>query len=231
MKLAFLSDAHCNSVGLAACLKHIEGFDVDGTFFLGDAVGYLSHPEAVLEMLRQSGVQCQQGNHEAMLLGELPLDAERDAPYRISVQRERLDETARHDLAGWPLIRELDVSGVRMLLSHGSPAPSITERVYEDTPWDPGVEFSYDVVFIGHTHRPFVRRHNEVQLVNVGSCGMPRDRGNLASFVIYDCARRDAQIYRVPFDVERTLKLHGDGVPPEVRAVFDRRKAFHGEVL
>lgn len=231
MKLALLSDAHCNSVGLAACLEHIDGFDVDGTFFLGDAVGYLSNPQAVLEMLRHSGAQCQKGNHEAMLLGELPLDEERDASYRLSVQRESLDEAARNDLAAWPLMRELQLSGVRMLLSHGSPAPSIVDRVYEDTPWHPGADFPYDVVFIGHTHRPFVRRHNEVQLVNVGSCGMPRDRGNLASFVIYDCASRDAEIYRVPFDVERTLKLHGDGVPPAVRAVFGRQETFHGELL
>jgi len=231
MKLAFLSDAHCNSVGLAACLEHIAAFGVDDTFFLGDAVGYLSDPAVVLQTLRRSGAQCQQGNHEAMLLGELPLDAERDAHYRLSVQRERLDEAARNELAAWPLMRELRVSGVRMLLSHGSPAPSIVERTHEDTAWDPGGDCPYDVVLVGHTHRPFVRRYDEVQLVNVGSCGLPRDQGNLASFVIYDCVRRDAEIYRVPFDVERALNLHGDGISAEVRAVFDRREPFHGEVL
>lgn len=231
MRLALLSDAHCNSVGLVACLRHIERMDVDAIYFLGDAVGYLSDPARVLGELQRVGAHCQKGNHEAMLLGDLPLDAGRDAFYRLALQRDALGESSRDHLAQWPLLRELEIDGARLLLSHGSPAPSITERIHQDTPWEPGPDFAYDVVFIGHTHRPFARRHNNVQLVNVGSCGMPRDRGDLASFVIYDGATREPHIYRVPFSLDEVLQLHGAGVPAEVRALFERRDAFNGEVL
>lgn len=231
MKLALLSDAHGNSIGLDACLRCISGLDVDDIYFLGDAVGYLTDPVPVLQRLRDAAVSCQKGNHEAMLLGELPLDPRRDAFYRLSVQREALTGELSERLSAWPRVRELDVGGVRMLLSHGSPAPSLSERVYEDTPWRPDAGFPYDVAFIGHTHRPFVRRCDDVLLVNVGSCGMPRDRGDLASWVLYDTDAREARIYRVPFDVDRALELHGEGVPDEVTAVFERREEFHGTVL
>lgn len=231
MKLALLSDAHCNSVGLAACLRHIEAFEVDETFFLGDAVGYLSDPTPVLELLRDAGVHCQKGNHEAMLLGELPLSPDRDAFYRLTRQREELPSDAQRVLAGWPEVRELDRGGVRILLSHGSPAPSLTERIHEDSDWQPPPGFAHDVAVIGHTHRPFIRRCGEALLINVGSCGMPRDRGDLAAFAIYDCDRREAEIYRVPFDVERALELHGAGVAAGVLAVFTRRGRFNGTLL
>ncbi len=231
MKLALLSDAHCNAVGLAVCLARIDEMQVDATFFLGDAVGYLSRPADTLEALEAASVACQKGNHEAMLLGELQLDPGRDRWYRLAAQRRELDDTATGAMAAWPTVRELEVDGARILLSHGSPAPSIDERVHEDTPWSPPSDFLYDVVFIGHTHRPFIRREGDVQLVNVGSCGMPRDRGDLASFVVYEGESGTVRIYRVPFDVERTLRRHGDGVAAEVRSVFARREPFHGEVL
>ena len=176
-------------------------------------------------------MQCQQGNHEAMLLGDLPLDEERDVHYRLSLQRDALDPAERDWVATWPLHRELEFDGAHLLLSHGSPAPSIVERIHVDTPWAPQPGFPYDVAFIGHTHRPFVREHDGVQLINVGSCGMPRDRGDLASFVMYDCERRHADIYRVPFDVEETLRLHGAGVPDKVREGFARDEEYRGELL
>jgi predicted phosphodiesterase len=231
MRLALLSDAHGNSVGLAACLERIAALAVDEIYFLGDAVGYLSDPQPVLRLLRDAGALCQKGNHEAMLLGDLPLDAERDVFYRLSTQRRVLRPRDLEELAAWPEVREVDAGPLRLLLSHGSPAPSIVERVHEDTPWSPPADFAYDAAFIGHTHRPFARRCDGVQLVNVGSCGLPRDRGDLASFVVYDGETGEAQIYRVPFDVARTLELHGAGVPAEVTAVFERREAFHGLLL
>lgn len=231
MRVALLSDAHCNSVGLVACLEKIRGLDVDEIYFLGDAVGYLSDPEPALALLRGSGARCQQGNHEAMLVGNLPLDDERDAFYRLSEQRRRLPADTVRRLAAWPLVREPVFGDVRALLSHGSPAPSLEERIYEDGDWQPGDGFAYDVAFVGHTHRAFVRRFGGVQLVNVGSCGLPRDRGDLASFVVYDVERREPLIYRVPFDVEEALERHGAGVAPEVRAVFGRRGDYHGTIV
>jgi predicted phosphodiesterase len=231
VRLAFLADAHGNSVGLAACLERIAAFEVAETYFLGDAVGYLSDPQPALRLLAGAGVKCQKGNHEAMLLGGLPLDPRRDAFYRLDRQRAELPPERLEELSAWPVRREIACDGARLLLSHGSPSPSLEERVHEDTPWQPGPDFAFDGAFIGHTHRPFVRRVGDVLLVNVGSCGLPRDRGDLAAFVIYDGQQRAARIYRVPFDVERALALHGAGVPDEVRAVFARRGPFHGEVV
>jgi predicted phosphodiesterase len=231
MRLALLSDAHGNSVGLAACLRRIAEMEVDAIYFLGDAVGYLSAPAAVLELLEAAGASCLKGNHEAMLLGELPLEPERDRYYRLTAQRDELDAAAIARLAAWPEHRELEVDGARILLAHGSPAPSIVERIHEDTPWAPGPDFPYEAAFIGHTHRAFIRREGGVWLVNVGSCGLPRDRGDLAAFAIYDGQTGEPRIHRVRFDVERALRLHGREIAAKVRQAFHRKGPFHGDVL
>jgi predicted phosphodiesterase len=231
MKIALLSDAHGNSVGLAACLRQIERRGIDDIYFLGDLVGYLANPVPALELLRGADVACQKGNHEAMLLGELPLDAERDRFYGLAAARELLGEEVLAEIAAWPATRELVVDGARLLLSHGSPAPSLTEYVRENTPWEPPPGFPYDAVFLGHTHRPYIRRCGAVDLINVGSCGLPRDRGDLASFVVWDGETRTAELLRVHFGTARTLELHGDGVHPEVRARFARREDFNGVVV
>ena len=62
-------------------------------------------------------------------------------------------------------------------------------------------EIGADVVFMGHTHHPFVRQVNRKLFVNVGSCGLPRGQDPRASVCNFDVAERRAQIIR--FDVSK----------------------------
>lgn len=231
MKLGLLSDVHGNPIALATCLRALEASKVDRVHFLGDAVGYLDGGREVLRMLGEAGAICQMGNHDAMLLGQLPLDPARDRIYRLGVQRERLDATELAELASWPETRELVVDGVRILFVHGSPRPSITEYLYPDTPIELPAGFAHDVVFVGHSHRPFIRRHDEVLVVNVGSVGLPRDRGDLASLAVFDTATREARVLRIPFDRERVLATVAADAAPEVRGVLHRTQDFFGETM
>lgn len=229
MKLGFVSDVHGNPIALEACLRALGRLSIDSLYFLGDAVGYFDGELEVLAMLREAGAFCQKGNHEAMLLGELPLDPTRDRIYRLAQARARLAPEDLAELASWPMTRELAIEGVRILLAHGSPAPSITEYVYPDTPLVLPEPFAYDVVFLGHSHRPFVRRAGEVTVVNVGSTGLPRDTGDLASCAVFDTTTREARVLRIPFDRERVLATLGATAAPEVREVLLRRQPAFGE--
>lgn len=229
MRLGFVSDVHGNPVALRRCLDTLAAEGIDALYFLGDAFGYFDGGMEVIAMLRAAGAVCQKGNHDAMLLGELPLDPGRDRIYRLAHARTQLTEDVRRFVASWPEHRELEVDGLRILLAHGSPAPSITEYVHPDTPIVLPADFRFDVVFLGHSHRPFVRRVGDVIVVNVGSCGQPRDRGDTAACAIFDTVGRTTRVLRIPFDRDRVLATIGASAAPEVRDVLHREQDCFGE--
>ncbi len=223
MLLGFYSDAHGNPRGAEACLRVLSQQRLDRLYFLGDAVGYMPDAEAVLDLVLQSGAHCIRGNHEEMLLGNLPYTAAREAIYRIAPARDRLTHEHRAFITSWPLRREETHDGVRFLLVHGSPTDPIGGYVYPDTELTGFAELSCDVVLMGQTHRPFVRTAGAVTAINVGSSGMPRDVGNLASCAVYDTSSRTAEILRVPFDAARVVMDLGDRVDASVSACLERK--------
>ena len=81
----------------------------------------------------------------------------------------------------------------------------------------------FDAVVMGHTHRPFVRSSGGKTFVNVGSVGLPRDRGDLAGFAMYDTETNQFEIVRVALDVDAILAAYGDRIADNVRDCLRRR--------
>jgi putative phosphoesterase len=222
MLIGFYSDAHGNPRGAEATLRVLQKHRLDRLYFMGDAVGYMPDAEAVLDLVAASGAECLRGNHEEMLLGNLPYTDAREAVYRIAPARERLTAERRAWISSWPLRREETHDGVRFLMVHGSPSDPIGGYVYPDTELVGFESLPCDVVLMGQTHRPFVRSAGSVAAVNVGSCGMPRDVGRLASCAIYDTTSRAVEILRIPFDAARLVSDLGARVDPSVSACLER---------
>jgi len=122
MMVGFVSDAHGNPAGLAGCLRAVERRGAGRIYFLGDAVGYLPEVNEVLDLLRSSAAVCIRGNHEAMLLGALPIPADRAGIYRLDEARQRLHDRHRAWIETWPEHLEVALEGAQLLLVHGSPA-------------------------------------------------------------------------------------------------------------
>jgi predicted phosphodiesterase len=224
MKIGLLSDAHgsVEAFGLAVDVLVAEG--ATSLYFLGDAVGYL--PGAgVLEAITTLGVPAVCGNHEAMLLTGM-VDPRRDRTYRLEQTRRSLPAATLDEVRAWPDRRKLDAPCGPLLMVHGSPADTIWGYVYPDTDLAPFAQPPGTTVFMGNTHRPFVREHEGALFVNVGSCGLPRDCGAHGAACLFDNESGEATIVR--FDIrdatERALQRVGD-VAPEVLSTFQRRSA------
>jgi predicted phosphodiesterase len=222
VRLGFLSDAHGNPMALEVCLRALADAGAEQLHFLGDAVGYMPGEAEVLEQLRAAGAVCIRGNHEAMLLGELPVSEQSEQVYRLAGARARLRPEHRAWIATWPLQRELEVAGRRLLLVHGSPQDPLGGYIYPDTDLAAFAGLPYDRVLLGQTHRPFVRAAGPVEVVNIGSSGMPRDVGNLASCAIYDSSDHKMQLLRCPFDAEAVIAAYADQVDTSVIACLRR---------
>ncbi len=221
MRIGCVSDAHGNPQALAACLALLSRAGVDRYVFLGDAVGYLPRAGQVLALLRAAGCLCLKGNHEAMLLGDRPIEGERDAVYRLAETRRALAPADWAWLRSWRLRLAWEVGGQRLMFAHGSPWHPLDEYVYPDTPLDRFTAVAADVFFMGHTHRPFAASADDKTVFNVGSCGLPRDHGNAARCLIYDTRERRGEFVTVPFDVEDVIR-HAGAIHPGVAACLRR---------
>jgi predicted phosphodiesterase len=229
MKIGLLADAHGNSVALRACLEELEAMHPDSVYFLGDAVGYLPDAAGCLALLDASGVVCQQGNHEAMLLSG-DVCAEREAVYRLSAAREALGPDALSAIGAWPQSRSVAMDSRRLLLVHGSPREPLTGYVYADREPERHLDLAFDAIVMGHTHRPFSLDVDGRLLLNVGSVGLPRDVGDLASFAVYDSATGEGSIYRVAFDRSEVLARWGEEIHEKTAACLARASdGFVGE--
>jgi predicted phosphodiesterase len=222
MILGFVSDAHGNPEGLEGCLAALEREGAERFYFLGDAVGYLPEESAVLDLLRSRHAVCLRGNHEAMLLGELAIPQDRDRVYRLAEAGARLAPQDRAWIREWPQRIELELEGCRMLLVHGSPADPLRGYVYPDSDLSALRGLPFDLVAMGHTHRPFVASAGALTVMNVGSSGMPRDVGGLASCALYDTAGRAGEILRAGFDGRGLVARWGDRIDASAAAVLLR---------
>ena len=215
------------------CLGALRRLRVDTVYFLGDAVGYLPGENEVLDLLRSSEIFCQKGNHEGMLLGEIPLSPEKDLVYGISQARGRISRENLDFIRQWPDRRVLLSEGINILLVHGSPDNILEGYVYPDSDLSFTGHGPYDVIFMGNTHYPFVSRRQDKLVVNAGSCGLPRDQGDLAAFAVYDCRKRQAEIFRLRFDSDKVVKGFGsNSISAEVIDCLNRSSGAHfGKII
>lgn len=200
MKIAVLSDAHGNLDGLERCLALIQAEQPDRLFFLGDAFGYGDCGEEALRALRHANAQCLMGNHEAMLCGILPIDPVKNQQYRLETEGLSADSLAF--IKALPPSMSVELDGRRLLFVHGRPDAPLDGYLYPDGNFSPLADLPYDAVFMGHTHRAFVKQAGSVLVVNPGACGLPRQAGNRLSYAVYDTATNTCRLEDVdPGDI------------------------------
>ncbi len=119
----------------------------------------------------------------------------------------------------------------KILFCHGSPDNYLSGYVYKDTDIERWSNLDYDIIFLGNTHYPFIRTVNKRVIVNVGSCGLPRDIGNMASCVIYDPEENLCQIFRLTFDSHSIITRYGDLIDESVVRCLMRKPAhINGQI-
>lgn len=230
--IGVLSDAHGNIQVFRRMLDALSRMGADRFIFLGDAVGYIPSVE-VLSALMEMGdrVQCILGNHEQMLLdGQYP---ERLEPvYRIQATRALLSTEQAAFVAGWPCCLEVDYPCGRALFVHGSPSDYQNGYVYPDSDLT-DFDGAYGLVFMGHTHRAFIREHGARRFVNVGSCGLPRDDGRYASAALFDPVTGSTKLVRLELSFfDPASSFAGLDVHHSVAELFKRRQAdISGEII
>lgn len=194
--IGVLSDAHGNALVFRRMLDALFKLGAEKIIFLGDAVGYIPSVDVLATLMDMGArVQCILGNHEQMLLdGQYPEHLE--SVYQIQATRSLLTPEQVDFISSWPKFREIEYPCGRALFVHGSPQDYQNGYVYPDTKLDV-FDVPHDLVFMGHTHRAFVRQQGARRFINVGSCGLPRDDGRYASSVLFDPKNGHVRLLRL----------------------------------
>lgn len=221
MRLAVFSDVHGNALWLDAVLKKIRTAQVERLYFLGDSVSYFPDSFAVIRRLQEVGAICVEGNHDNMLRGEFPIPEKNDAAYRLKPVLQTIPPDLLEFVRDWPVTRTEKIDNVRIQFVHGNPLDPLKGYSYEDSPLSEFDSSKLDVVFVGHTHRPWVRQNPHTLMVNVGSVGLPRDVGCAPSWVLFDTKTRDVRVNRLRMSPAELLKTYPD-VHESVRECLKR---------
>jgi len=211
MRIALISDVHANVVALRAVLEDVDGRGVDAVLCAGDVVGYYPFPMETVSLFRQRGIVSIQGNHDRAVISASCLNLNSMASSAVAWTVNNIDPAAFLYLRSLPRSILIERDGVRIAIYHGAPFDD-EHYVFESEADESLLRMAgCDLLVLGHTHIPFIRKHLAGMIVNPGSVGQPRDGDPDACYAIYDTEKRRAVYLRVPYNidevVERTLSV------------------------
>lgn len=220
MRFLILTDIHANIDALDAIDE-----SYDQLLVLGDLVDYGAAPEETVQWMRDRNPIAVSGNHDyAMATGA---DC-RSSPisYALSVAtreffRPLLSAETLHYLGDLPQHETLTIADATFHLVHATPRDPLYEYLAGDADesvWRTAVGNLVEReewLFVGHTHRPFVRRVGRLTVINPGSLGMPIDGDPRACYAIWQDG--EISLKRIKYDVESAVKrLRESGLPEDV---------------
>ncbi len=199
MKVALISDVHGNPAALKAVLAHAREIGVAAILNAGDTMG-LPRPEEAAALLMGSETMSVLGNIDMATLERRDGRGRGDA--QVDMAAERMGEGGWEWLAYLPEEVRLDICGRTVYMTHAAPG-EVTEKLLPGTPdvryQELAAEVNADLVVVGHTHIPMVKKVSGTLFVNPGSVGRPRD-GPEASYAVVDFPSLDVRAYRVAYD-------------------------------
>lgn len=226
MKLGLVSDAHGNFLAFKHTIDYLKKRGVDNIYFLGDALGYFPSVE-VLEylMANKSEITSLAGNHDLMYVNEDQLTCTRKRIYAYDKIRALIKPEHAQIIRELDIKIELNIHGRTFMLVHGGPYDHINQYVHDDTE----VRFEANILVVGHTHRSFCKKIEQDKIIlNVGSCGLPRDDGRFSTCATVDTEMGEIVIHRIQTkDLHlETLNRFKSFIDQDVHDLFERR-SFH----
>lgn len=231
MRIAVLSDIHGNLTGLDACLADLGaqgGADV--IVAAGDLCLDGPKPKKVLQRLEEVGAQSIRGNTDRYLADPGDETFDTIEHQQIEWTRADLGEKWLQWLAALPFAIRIGEDDNQLLVVHANPIND-HEHLWPDAEDDllerlVGREQATAIAF-GHLHLPYVRMWRGKMLVNVASCGLPKDGDARAGYAIFTGRNGGWEVKhrRVDFDVKKVATQLADcGIPGKEELIATLRR-------
>ncbi|SNR99339.1 phosphoesterase, MJ0936 family [Anaerovirgula multivorans] len=217
MKIAVISDIHGNIEALNTVLEDIKVHNCDKIICLGDLVGYGPHPNEVIEKIIESKISTIMGNYDEAVGFYLPhcgcnIDTEarkRQSKNSLKWTSENTTEEHKAFLRQLPEEQEYECQEKIIYATHGSPF-AINEYIYghqEERLQELAEEVEADIILLGHTHMPFVKRIGGKTIMHPGSVGKPKDGDNRAGYGLIEIKESiECKLVRVSYDINKVVE-------------------------
>lgn len=200
MKIAIVSDIHANLAALDALPER----DYDQLWCLGDLIDYGPKPREVIRRIREGAAVTVRGNHDHAV--GFNVDPHCSLPFkkmaaetREFTQRVCTPEDLDY-LRNLSIQREIVVNGTSFCLVHAIPTDPLFGYCREDSDqWNKELDWvRADVLVVGHTHTPFIRRIGDKTIVNPGSLGQPKTGRTFACYAAWEDGVISLKEYEYP---------------------------------
>lgn len=220
MKYLILSDIHSNIDALNAIDE-----EYDDLLVLGDLVDYGASPIESVAWVKARASSVVSGNHDfAMATGADCKSSPVSHALSVATReffRPEMDENSLDLLRSMPLRNSIDANGAVFHLVHATPRDPLYEYLNGDADenvWLAAVGnlAQQDAwLFLGHTHRPFVRKIGKLTVVNPGSLGMPVDGDPRGCYAVWEDGK--ISLRRIKYDLDRAVRrLFDSGMPSDI---------------
>jgi putative phosphoesterase len=205
MKIVIISDLHGNYEALRALPE-----PCDELWVLGDLVNYGPEPVQIVDFVKANSSVVVRGNHDQSIgFDEDPRCTARYHDMAETTQRftaSVLNEEQKQFLRGLPLRREIQRQKTRFYLCHAKPSDPLYGYCPADSPdWIREAQtVAAEVLLVGHTHTPFMRRIGECLVVNPGSVGQPKTGNPDACYAVWEDGSFRLKSY--PYPVSKTVE-------------------------
>lgn len=218
MKIAFIADIHSNLEAFNAVLSDIKSKGIKKIFCVGDIVGYATDCNEVTELIKKEKIKSSAGNHDyGIILKKLP-EFNQYAQKALVWTSKQLKKENKDFLLKLPKILDVKIGSTRITLIHGSPNNPLYTYVFPNTLNETFKKFliqtKSDILVLGHTHIPMIKRFGRKLVLNPGSVGQPRDSIPKASYCTLDLENLAVNINRVTYNISKTAnKIIANGLP------------------
>ncbi|MBM3199542.1 metallophosphoesterase family protein [Candidatus Woesearchaeota archaeon] len=219
MRTAILADIHGNIEALQAVVMHAKTQRITGFLVAGDMVGYGANPNEVLQLLQEIKAVMILGDHDKYSTNSEDIRLFNEyAQKAMLYTRNALTPKNKELLNSLKETYEQVIEGRKVFMVHGSVNDHLKEYVHATTPDNVFSamlkQAKADILIMGHTHQPFVRRIMGKLIINPGSVGQPRDYTPKSDYCILDTQYMQATIQKVSYDIGKAAnKIVAAGLP------------------
>jgi putative phosphoesterase len=211
MRVLIISDIHANPWALNAVFD--EAGSTDQVLCAGDIVNYGPDPASAIAMVRNCNAVAVSGNHDHAVASRAD---PRASPAKAALANAMCAWTRRQlcedDLLWLAALNQHAVWSTHAALFamvHATPIDPLFDYRLTPTASDELVELlmgemAADVLVVGHTHLPLLRRWRDTQIINPGSVGQPLDGDTRAAYGIWEDGA--VRLCRVEYDQRPVLK-------------------------
>lgn len=222
MRIAVISDIHGNQLALEAVLNDLAKQPTcDQLIIAGDLCLNGPRPREVLQLVQNLHCPVIQGNVDLEMVTQAPEKGEKKRSV-IGWTREQIGEAGIAYLAGLPFSYRVSYpEGRDLLIVHANPL-NLEDAIFPNAKDEElerllnGLGAQVGALVFGHLHIAYVRRWRGLLLVDVASCGAPRDEDRRAAYGILTWQKTcwEAEIRRVDYDLPTVLKqIKNSGMP------------------